>query len=89
MKLVEASPVLPGTKVQDPQVPGSVKAVYYAGLDCPSQSPQLTTSSVGSKDRVTVPAQHDAVHSGVAILVKVPVAQVIHAGQKETSVYRN
>jgi len=76
-------------KDQGPQVPGSVKAVYYAGPDHPSQSPQLTRSSVGSKGQVTVPAQHDAVRSGVAILVKVPVAQAIHVGQKETSVSRN
>lgn len=47
------------------------------------------TSSVGSNGRATVPAQHDAVRSGIAVLVKMPVAQAIQVDQKETNASQN
>ena len=70
----EASPALVGMKGQDLQDPDSTKAVYYVGLVHRSQSPRSRTSSASSTDQATVLAQHDAVHSEAAILVKVPVA---------------
>lgn len=76
-------------KKQGLQVPDSVKAACYAEPVHPSPSPQLTTSSVGSKDQGAVPAQHGVVRSEVAILEKVFVAQTTQAGRKETNVSRN
>ena len=76
-------------KDHNPQDPDPAKAAYYAERVHPSPSPQLTKSSVNSKDRVTVPVQHDAVHFEVAILVKVSVVQMIRVGRKETNVFRN
>lgn len=66
-----------------------MKAVYYAGPVHPRQSPQLRRSSVGLEGQGTVAVQHDAVHSEVAILVKVFAAQTIQADLKETTVSEN
>jgi len=68
---------------------GPVKSACQAELVRPSPSPQLTTSSVNSKDRVIVPVQNDVVHSEAAILVTVPVAEMIWVVRKETNVSRN
>ena len=76
-------------KDQDPPAPDPVKSAYQVDLVHPSPSPQLTTSSVNSMDRVTVHVQHDGVHSEAAVLVKVPVAQATRVGRKETNVSRN
>ena len=86
---MEAYPVLVGMKDQDPQNLDSVKSAYQVDLVHPSPSPQLTTSSVGSMDRVTVPVQHDGAHSEAAIPVKVPFAQATRVVQKGTNASRN